>query len=268
MKNLRIYQIYYDDATRTGLDPQFLPLNNAGNPRPDWREYWPMRSFLLANQLQDDAYYGFFSPKFQLKTGLSGQAVIDFINAYDAEVYLFSPFVEQSSFFLNVFEHGEANHPGLLDAMQQFVSALGIGIDLRTIVCDYNNSIFSNYFVARTAFWRKWLDVGERLYALCESGDGPLATALNASTAYHEQVGEVGMKVFMMERLVTLILIVNQFATKAYDPFAITRSGIPASRLDHEMRIANALKMAFLSTGDARYIESFAKFRNSVLASL
>jgi hypothetical protein len=257
MKLHHIYQIYYDEATRASLDPQFLPLDNAKNERPDWREYWPIQTFLKSNQLDNDAYYGFFSPKFQLKTGLTGKNVGDFIDANEADVYIFSPFVEQSSFFLNVFEHGEANHPGLLGAVQQFASEIGIPVDLRSIVCDYNNSIFSNYFVAKPRFWLKWLELGEKLFAISESADGPLAATLNASTQYHQQVvGEVGLKVFMMERLATLLLISDQFSTKAYDPFTLTRTGIPASRLDHEMRIANALKIAFLSTGDGRYIES------------
>ena len=125
MKQHCIYQIYYDDATRSGLDPLFIPLDKRKNERPDWREYWPIRRFLLNNPLDDNTYYGFFSPKFQAKTGLSGSTVVDFIEAHDAEVYFFSPFVEQQAFFINIFEHGDANHAGLMDAMQQFVSSVG-----------------------------------------------------------------------------------------------------------------------------------------------
>ncbi|HXA46508.1 MAG TPA: hypothetical protein VNW52_02675, partial [Burkholderiaceae bacterium] len=153
-------------------------------------------------------------------------------------------------------------------AMQQFVTMIGIPLDLRSVVCDFNSAVFSNYFIAKASFWRKWLELGEQLFKISEEGVGPLATSLNAKTDYHKQVGDVGLKVFMMERLATLILIYYQFSTKPFDPFAITRSGIPASRMDHEMRIANALKMAFLDIGDARYIESFGRFRNAVLAGL
>ena len=268
MKRYQIYQIYYDAVTRAGLDPVFIPLDNSKNERPDWREYWPIQSFLKGKQLDEDTLYGFFSPKFQQKTGLTGKSVIDFIEASEADVYTFSPFVEQAAFFLNVFEHGEVNHKGMLDAMQQFVNQAGMQIDLRNVVCDFTTSVFSNYFVAKPKFWRKWLEIGEQLYTLCESQSGPLANRLNAATQYHEQVGAVGLKVFMMERLVSLILIYYQFAIKAYDPFAITRSGIPVSRLDHEMRVANALKMAFLNTRDVRYIESYLRFRGSVLGTL
>jgi hypothetical protein len=268
VKNIQIHQIFYDDATRAGLDPGFIPLDNASNERPDWREYWPMQGFLKNNVLEEEAYYGFFSPKFQLKTGLSAAQVNEFINANDADVYIFSPYVEQSSFFLNAFDHGEANHAGLLPAMQQFVESMGIQFDLRTIVCDYDKFIFSNFFVAKSAFWREWLAVGERLFAISESSEGPFAATLNASTQYHAQVGAVGLKVFMMERLASLVLILRNYVSKAYDPFALTRTGIPVSYLDHEMRIADALKKAFLTTRDSRYMESYLKFRGVVLAGL
>lgn len=263
-----IYQIYYDDASKSAVDPRFIALDNAANSRPDWREYWPMRNFLLTHTLEPDTLYGFFSPKFGQKTGLSGETVDAFIDANPADVYLFSPFVEQAAFFLNVFEHGEANHAGLMEAMQQFVAGLGLPLDLRTVVCDFNTAVFSNYVVAKPAFWERWLKVGEHLFATAEAGLGPFAASLNAATQYHEQVGAVGLKVFMMERLATLILLLNQFPVKAYDPFAITRSGIPASYLDEDMRVANALKMAFLQTRDVKYIETYSRLRNQVLAKL
>lgn len=268
MKRYEIHQIYYDDNSLAGLDPAFIPLDNSKNERPDWREYWPIQGFLKTHVLDEDTYYGFFSPKFQAKTGLSGKTVTDFIEANDAEIYTFSPFVEQAAFFLNVFEHGEVNHAGLLDAMQQFVNQISMPINLRAVVCDFNTAVFSNYFVAKPKFWRKWLEIGEQLFSLSEKEEGVLATQLNTATQYHQQVGDVGLKVFMMERLVSLILIYYQFSIKAYDQFAITRSGIPASYLDYEMHVANALKMAFLKTGDARYIESFVRFRNEVLAGI
>ena len=39
-------------------------LDNLRNERPDWREYWPIRRFLLEGTPDPDAFYGFFSPRF------------------------------------------------------------------------------------------------------------------------------------------------------------------------------------------------------------
>ena len=83
MPEPKLYQIYYSEQSRAQLDPGFLPLDNSANERPDWREYWPIRRFLLDNPLDPQTYYGFFSPKFREKTGLDAAAVQRFIEQQD-----------------------------------------------------------------------------------------------------------------------------------------------------------------------------------------
>lgn len=268
MAEVKIHQIHYDEATRQSVDPLFIPLDNSANARPDWREYWPMRNYLLTHTLEEGAYHGFVSPKFGAKTGLTGAQAIAFAGASHRDVVTFSPYVEQSSFFLNIFEHGEANHPGLLGAMQQFVDLAGLKMTLSLTVCDNTTSVFSNYFVAKPAFWREWLSLGEALYALCETPGHPLAQAMVTQAKYHAASGEVGIKVFVMERLASLLLVRGGYTVQAYDPFALTRTGIPASYLDEEMRICNGLKVAFLATHDAKYIEAFQRARNAAFVRL
>src|SRR4051812_6556887 len=70
-----VYQVVYSDSTRAALDPVLLALDNSANQRPDWREYHPIRSFLLHAPLDEQRFYGFLSPKFSLKTALRGEQV-------------------------------------------------------------------------------------------------------------------------------------------------------------------------------------------------
>lgn len=268
MNDLNIYQIYYDEATRARVDPLFIPLDNTENDRPDWREYWPIRNYMVANVLDDDAYYGFLSPKFQAKTGLTGADVVGFIGDGGADVYVFSQFVERSALFLNVFEQGESGHPGLLDVMQQFVDQIGLVVDLRMLVGDNSNAVFSNYFVAKGRFWKRWLAVAERLFVLCEAGEEPLAARLNALTTYAGQPDPVHMKVFIMERIASFVIMYNGFSTAAYNSFEMSRSSPPELWIEYEMRIANALKMAFLQSGDHGYVVAYDRYRNTVIGTL
>ncbi|MEO8154460.1 MAG: hypothetical protein ABI605_15425, partial [Rhizobacter sp.] len=78
----------------------------------------------------------------------------------------------------------------------------------------------------------------------------------------------IGVKVLIMERMASHVLVTSKFSSVAYDPFALTRTGIAPSYLDEDMRVTNALKVAYLASGDARYIESFYRARNAVLAKL
>src|SRR5476651_1115714 len=105
MHPLHIYQILNHYTPRKDLDPGFDVLDNSANERPDWFEYWPIRKFLLHEVLDENAFYGFLSPKFKHKTNLSAAMVREFIGATDpaTEVILFSPSIHNSAYFLNVF---------------------------------------------------------------------------------------------------------------------------------------------------------------------
>ena len=93
MHQLHLFQILNHYTKPQDLDPGFGVLDNSANERPDWYEYWPMRKFLLNEKLDEDAFYGFLSPRFKHKTNLNAGAVRDFILAAEpnTDVVLFSP---------------------------------------------------------------------------------------------------------------------------------------------------------------------------------
>ena len=64
---VHLYQLAYSQETLARIEPGYRVLDNLENSRPDWYEYWAIRRFLLNETLQDDAFYGFFSPKFGRK---------------------------------------------------------------------------------------------------------------------------------------------------------------------------------------------------------
>ena len=84
MTQSKIYQIYYSKETQASNDQGFLQLDNLSNERADWSEYWPIRNFLLSNELDESSFYGFFSPKFKQKTFLSSTEAYHFIDQNDA----------------------------------------------------------------------------------------------------------------------------------------------------------------------------------------
>ena len=50
--DIKLYQIAYNAETLEQVHSSgFLVLDNLGNPRPDWYEYWPIRNFLLTQTL-------------------------------------------------------------------------------------------------------------------------------------------------------------------------------------------------------------------------
>ncbi len=255
MRPMHVFQILNHYTPRTDLDPGFEVLDNSANERPDWYEYWPMRRYLRGTTLDEEAFYGFLSPKFRLKTNLDATAVHRALNAAPAaaDVVLFSPSIHNSAYFLNVFEHGEAEHPGLLAVAQRLFERLGHAHDLRTLVSDSRNTVHSNYFIAKPRFWRAWLAVNEQLFAIAEDPDDPLGRQLCAPTAYRGR-REVHMKIFVMERVATWLLLTTPgFTAQVRDPF-VARSRI--YKLPTAL-VCDALKIAYATQGRGQYKDVF-----------
>jgi hypothetical protein len=259
MQAMHIHQILNHYTRREELDPGFDVLDNSSNPRPDWFEYWPIREFLRSEALDENAYYGFLSPKFRLKTGLSSAAVRDFIleGRGAADVVLFSPSIHNSAFFLNVFEHGDAEHPGLKDVAMRLFARLGLACDLDALVSDSRNTVHSNYFIAKPRFWRAWLSINEQLFTIAETPDDPLGAALRAPAPYRGALN-VQMKIFVMERVATWLLMTDRsFTARVRDPF-VARSRIYKLPL---AVVCDALKIAYATQGRTQYMDVFLLVR-------
>jgi hypothetical protein len=255
MQQMHVYQILNHYTPRQDLDSGFGVLDNSSNERPDWYEYWPIRNFLLREPLDESAYYGFLSPKFHAKTNLRAADVREFARTSGAaaDVMLFSPSIHNSAYYLNVFQHGDTEHPGLLRAAGEFFTRIGRGTDLDALVCDSRNTVHANYFIARPRFWREWLSVCEQLYAIAESPSDPLGALLRAPTRYRGRLN-VQMKIFLMERIATWLLAADgPFVAAVRDPFA-ARSRI------YKLPVAivcDALKIAYSTQGRGQYRDVF-----------
>jgi hypothetical protein len=259
MPAAHVYQILNFYTPRQDLDPGFGVLDNSSNERPDWYEYWPIRKFLLSEPLDEAAFYGFLSPKFRLKTNLSAAMVSDLIARADpdTDVYLFSPSIHNAAYYLNVFEHGESEHPGLWNVAARFFERIGRPTQLEELISDSRNTVHSNYFIARPRFWREWLEVNEQLYAIAETPGDALGRDLSAPTAYRGR-HDVHMKIFIMERIATWLLTRDAaFKAQVRDPFA-ARSRI------YKLPVAvvcDALKIAYASERRGQYKDVFLLVR-------
>ncbi|MFZ2649622.1 MAG: hypothetical protein WA210_05900 [Burkholderiaceae bacterium] len=261
---VHLYQIAYSSATLAAVEPGYLVLDNLANPRPDWYEYWPIRLFLLNETLDEAAWYGFFSPKFGAKTGLSHADVVRTVQAAapSADVVLFSPQPDMGAFFLNVFEQGETFDAGFIAAFEAFLRHAGQPAELRAIVMDARQTVFSNYFVARPAFWRAWLAIGEALFAVCEASDieehVELRRALTATTSYAGAM----RKVFIQERIASFLLATQpQWRSVAANPFAFAWSATRFREHPVEAVISDALKTAYRDRPYPQYLHAFGRVR-------
>lgn len=244
------------------LESGYTPLDNSGNERPDWREYWPIRNYFREHPPREDEYYGFLSPAFRAKTRLEPRTLLDYFAAHadGADVLLFSPFFDQIAFFLNCWEQGALAHPGARALFDDTLALVAPEFRIEETVGCSSNTVYCNYFLARGAFWREWLVRCERLYASAERGDTPLGRALAAPLDY--KAGSAPAKVFAVERVASALLATGtHWRVRAYNPLLLPFSTSPISTLGPELAALDALKLAYLAEGRGEYLDAFFRLR-------
>lgn len=262
-----IYQIYWNESTKQTNDQGFKQLDNLSNERPDWSEYWPIRNYLNTSRLQDDVYYGFFSPKFQQKTGLRSQEVYEFLSESNSDVVTFSPFMDQSAFAINLFEQAAANHQSIYPTLKAAVNYLFPDVDIDQLVMTSRTSIFCNYFAARKDFWIRWLHECEKIFLLCESADHSLAHQLNSSV--NHAGGQNPAKVFLIERVASLILsLSDRWTIKTFDPLRLPFATSRVAGHRDELITLDALKQTYLVHRNPDILQLFYKTRLNLIQKL
>jgi hypothetical protein len=278
MRTFHVFQIYYNDVTRSSLDPGYLSLDNTRNERPDWYELWVIRNFLHRNSLSENDWYGFLSPKFRAKTNLTAQQVYQFLelSKHRAEVALILVAWDQIAYFMNPFEQGEIWHPGITALSQTVFGQLGHNSPLSDLVTHSGNFTFCNYIIAKPAYWREWLRLADGLFGLVENQTTELVKYLQRKTSYgldYNQTPQQGpMKSFLQERLPAIILAARKFQVCTLN----TSNTFPVHHglfnVGHSTRgvlqTCDLLKQRFCETGDERFLNLFKDIRQLVTLTL
>src|SRR5262249_48090211 len=162
----------------------------------------------LSAQLEEKALYGFLSARFGEETGLTSDAVRSFMRSCpsDTDVVILAPHVgwDSSALFLNIIEQGDFMHAGLLAAAQAAFDVVGFSVDAARLVSDSRTLVLGNYFLATPRFWRRWLEINEKLFALAEDQSAPAGAKLRTPSTHQSEAEPVGLKVFVMERIAAL----------------------------------------------------------------
>lgn len=274
MSAAHIYQIFYDQRTRQALEPEFLPLDNSQDGRPDWFEFWPIRQYLRGNALREGDWYGFLSPRFRAKTGIDAARLREFLDFSDgrSEVALVSVVWDQLAYFQNPFEQGETCHPGLTAICQSTVEALGIDLELRHTVAYSGNFTFCNYIIAKPVYWRHWLELANRLFALAEDGSAEQRARLGAHTTHTSEPIHTPMKAFVQERLPLLLILQQKLRTTTLDTSATTPADqrlFGTSPQTHGLlQACDQLKRAYVASQQLSYLEAYRTVRGLIAARL
>ncbi|RXZ30977.1 hypothetical protein D9O50_17605 [Oxalobacteraceae bacterium CAVE-383] len=241
-----IFQIGNGTGEMPAADGGFDRLERVADAPAGWGDYPTIRAYFLGNEIDEETLYGFFPSGFTKQTGLGAAEIAAFISANPGrDGYTFFPFIQDAACFLNVFEQGELQAPGLLATAQAFLDSIGLPVVLADVVTDFSETVHSGYMVAKPVFWRTWFDLAEQIFGL------------DAKPA---------MKQAIVDRLASLVLALD--GALAIAPFDIT--AMPCSdsaylRYWDGMERLNAEKQSFRLDGSRDHLNAFFRLRNKIL---
>lgn len=188
----------------------FLPIDFRENTRPSWREFHLYVEMYRRGLHQKHLMTGLFSPKFRLKTRMSGERFLDFVRSHQSfDVCFVNPFPQLAVISRNVWMEGELAHPGMLERAQNLLDACGFSIDLSATPRQASDVLcYSNFWVGTAGFWEKY--VGGLLIPIanfiCKNSDQEVVRALFDDT---EHTSESPFLPFIIERLFSTFLSFN-----------------------------------------------------------
>lgn len=188
-------------------EPAFRPLRTESNVHADWREFYLLVEMYRRGMHRQQSLTGLMSPKFGLKTGISGTQFIEFIDANsDADVCFINPFPHIAYLSFNVWMQGECVHPGLTSHAQALLDAAGVNMTIADIPRHGSGVLcYCNFWVGSERFWDAY--VGGILLPIAQflekNPEATISRNVLSPTWYHEPVPFLP---FIIERLFSSFL--------------------------------------------------------------
>ena len=271
-KKVKLFQIFYDAETASQIQSGFEPLNNTDGPA-DFFEIYPIFKYLKSNEISDECWLGFFSPKFHEKTQIAAEDVCKEIQEIDEQydVCSFSAHWAEIAFFQNVWEHGEYCHPGLAKISQALATEAGYNFRLMDTFSCLDNAVYSHYLVAKGKFWRQWYHIVKTYLEMITKDDA----MFDLKTAHANN--PVSMHAFIIERVPSLILQDKSFRVKISNRVISSRrtfmDGIFNSAsawgegamkvFPEQLMAADGVKRLYRDTGDKKFLDQYWHWRLS-----
>jgi hypothetical protein len=151
---------------------------------------------------------------------------------------------------------------------QQFFELIGEKVNLSRLVGHSGNSVFCNFIIAKSAYWKKWLEMATAFFDMVEKGDSALARQLGGTTSYGSVRHQTPMKTFVQERFPSVILTHNKSRTEVLD---ISHLQPLFERLFQEhprtrrlLQTCDVLKREYSESGDPDLLNAYWKIKSRI----
>jgi hypothetical protein len=192
-------------------ETSFWPLVLPDNSHAAWREVRILVDFYRRGDHLKDGKTGIFSPKFGLKTKVSAEDFLKFVEAnHSADVCIINAFPAMPYYSFNVWMQGEINHPGLTERTQALLDASGIAWNISAVPRHTaKNLCYSNFWVGSQTFWESYVGgILDKIVRFLEQNPDSAAARSVMDVTYHTDAAP--FLPFIVERLFSTFLSLNE----------------------------------------------------------
>jgi hypothetical protein len=208
-RRVTVFQNCYKAGQEAEVDPAFVPHDGTRNARTEYRELGLFLRMYHAGLHEVSEYTGIVSPKFGLKTKISGRNFLNFIERNPGhDVYFINPYPCDAYYAFNVWEHGEFNHAGLMTLAQELFDCAGIDCDVFGLGRNAHSTLlYCNYWVGNRRFWDRFMALN---LALLQAVDKlPPRAKQGLFTIDPRYPDPVPVLPFIFERLFSTLLLLD-----------------------------------------------------------
>lgn len=157
-ESISIYEPLYEPG-QVLLNGAFIPYPVIDRRNTEWREVVILVEMYRSGCHLRSAYTGLFSPKFPVKSHMTGETFIEFVRGQEsADVYFINPFPQIRYWSYNVWMQGEYAHPGICEVAQNLVDACGIRLSIPDAPRHGPGVLaYSNFWVGSQEFWEQYV---------------------------------------------------------------------------------------------------------------
>lgn len=258
-----VFQIHFRPDQAAGLDPAFIPLDNASSKDP-LHEFAVFERLASAPRMASVPLWGAVSWRFGEKTGMSGA---DFLRAIEAapghDLYFCNPTPQVEAMFGNFWLHGLTRHPSFREATEAVFRANQIDLAELTIIEPSSSFSSCNYFVGSARFWNAYLPFVREFVKRARNGLPPPMLALLDSGAGdpNKLHAESSYWPFIVERLLPLFLRTRGAGLQVHK----VALPVPESKLNGHYKRLREMKDVAHRTGSKWLYSCWLHYRNLFL---
>ena len=171
MKKMQLYQIYYNEYTKSKLSKYLIPYNNTNPTKPNEYEFGVMKDLYFQIDWSNVSHLGVLSWRFEEKTKIQVQNLVKYLKSNPiADIYIINPYPlgaphEDNIFgYKNVWDQGDYWHPGLKNLACKIFESAGLDPNDINKTTSKESECYCNYWIANKKFWDLYISFTLRIY--------------------------------------------------------------------------------------------------------